>query len=842
MRRHRNDADQRHRNDADQSPHLGGPSGTSRAAEFVVLTVAVLSPWAFGAVEAWAEWLIGAGVALAAVLAAIDQGRSGIRPRLLRGPGLAIVGLALLGLAQAWPMPRALFDRMGPAASAEIISDHPEPVLGDPGAPVESPRRTLSLLPEASRHEAARLATLWVLFVCVQGLGTRPCALRRFGRATAINAAVIALFALVQSITWSGGIYWSRHSPIAGGWDSGGPFVGHGALAAYLNLGLGMALAELLIPEGGGRRRPAMIILAAFTAAVLVAGLIASQSRSGFVGMAVAGVLLAIAAGRRIASRTAVIGILAALAMLVLFIALEAGPASRRLATIGDTSSLADRFEIWGAASRAWSHHRLVGAGLGSFAVAAAPEFPTDRGVLFARAENEYLDILVEGGLIGLAIVLAGLVALALRGRRALAAARSPRDRVAIAGALFSLTALAVQSAGDFSPHIPAIAVTAVVLAAYICAVEPSGTRAIAISRETSAARPRLIHRLEPAGVALLALALLPHFLARARAEARLAGTRLPPPGSSSPALTPREATAAELEAMRQALELALVDRPDWAEGHLRLGLTLVALYERTALDWMAVATDDHALAAMMADPLWLHARAHSGTSAVEIVAHEPVRLYLVPAARRFLEARRSAATLAAPTRASPPSITCSLAVSPRRSTRRGPCDWPAATRRPFLWRRGRHFRPATPSSRRDAGGAAWRCVRPSGKTWSSRPRRRCRPARSSTACCPPAPRGRPPSPTSPITSPRTAPPAGHSSRRPSIGCPATHRCRPASGSTSRPTPWPGWDSPTAPRRSTRRPSAASPCAATGARSWSHGTSAAATSTPPTATPCSASA
>ncbi|MHB1557203.1 MAG: O-antigen ligase family protein [Isosphaeraceae bacterium] len=630
-------------------PHDGPPERRAwavRAADAVILAVALLSPWAFGAVEAWAEWLIASGIALAAGFVAIAGGQGGIRCRLACGPGLAIAGLAVLGLAQSDPLPHGLFDRIAPAAAADraaLLPHQPETVIGDPEPAVKIPRPTLSLLPEATRHEAIRLAGLWVLFQCVLGLGGGFAALRRFGRATAINAAIVAAFSLVQALTWTGGIYWSRPSPIVDGWNTGGPFIGHGALAAYLNLGLGLALANLLTTASAARRRPGPTVLAALPVLVLLAGLIASQSRSGFVGMAAAGILLSVVAGRRVATRAVAVAALAVPAALALWIAVDSSAASRRVVSIGDAGSLADRLEIWGASLRAGAHHRLLGSGLGSFAVAVAAETPTDYGVVFARAENEYLDILLEGGVVGLAIVAAGLVALVRRGLRSLAAATDPRDRTLIAGALFSLTALAVQAAGDFSPHIPAVAVTAVILAAHICSLRASEATPPALLR-----RAWVVRNLEPAAVALLALALLPHGLARARAEACLAGTRLPPPGSSYPALVPRDESDADLLAMIDGLEAALVDRPDWAEGHLRLGLALIARYEHTAIDRMAGATGDSELAAVMGDPLWLHARAHSDLPIAEIADQEPVRAWLVPAARSFLEARRCAPTMAA--------------------------------------------------------------------------------------------------------------------------------------------------------------------------------------------------
>src|SRR4051794_32096693 len=73
------------------------------------------------------------------------------------------------------------------------------------------------------------------------------------------------------------------------GWDTGGPFIGHSPLAAYLNLGLGFALAGLLTPGP----RPTFRPWAAYAASVIVVGVIASHSRTGFLAMVVASLVFA---------------------------------------------------------------------------------------------------------------------------------------------------------------------------------------------------------------------------------------------------------------------------------------------------------------------------------------------------------------------------------------------------------------------------------------------------------------------------------------------------------------------------------------------------------------------
>jgi tetratricopeptide (TPR) repeat protein len=150
---------------------------------------------------------------------------------------------------------------------------------------------------------------------------------------------------------------------------------------------------------------------------------------------------------------------------------------------------------------------------------------------------------------------------------------------------------------------------------------------------------------------AALGVVLVAHNWALARSEGALAGAYVALTGA--PVSPPAEGfTKAQLDRMRVALERSLRHRPDWADGHLRLGVALLDLYRSHVLEWIAESSAGREGATRMADPLWLHGVVHSPKAAqaanpAALIEHEPVRLYLVPAARSFLEARRCCPTLA---------------------------------------------------------------------------------------------------------------------------------------------------------------------------------------------------
>ena len=101
-----------------------------------------------------------------------------------------------------------------------------------------------------------------------------------------------------------------------------------------------------------------------------------------------------------------------------------------------------------------------------------------------------------------------------------------------------------------------------------------------------------------------------------------------------------------ELEKIEVVLEKILQDRPDWSEGHVRLGMMYLSHYEQTTSGVGRSGRERiRRRALMVANPLWVHGVIHSGTKSeaeiTEIIEEDPVWLFLIPAARSFLEARR---------------------------------------------------------------------------------------------------------------------------------------------------------------------------------------------------------
>ncbi len=574
--------------------------------------------------------------------------------------------LALLALAQAVSLPVAVVRTIAPATHASragLAPDVAQGVKADSQPRVSPPAATLSHDPDASIRTAAQLAGAWLLFQAVLGSGAGYQSLRRFALLTVANASLLTLFSIAQALAWNGKIYGVRETRSGIGWFVGGPFVSHNHLAAYLNLAFGLSIGFLLATiqkaSPGREKRSTRSVAqgkslwAGAAAGVIFAGIIASHSRGGFLAAVTATSATFVFFRPRSVKLGAALGALVVVSALFLIVTGSTSP-WERLATIKDTSqqSVQGRFQVWGVALRAWRSFPLWGTGLGSFPAATASYYRKQfQGSYFSHAESEYLHMLTEGGVVGLALALLAVAMIARLGRRALDAAATPRERALVLGALAGGLALLIQCLSDFPLHIPGVAVTAVVVAGHLCRLGLEAGAREPIPHSPPARFGPLLSGLAMVG---LSIVLVVAGVRLARAEALVRSVGLPFPGALMPTVDPARLSDSELKRTRSALEAALRLRPNWAEGHLRLGAVMLGLYSNRAQELLRQFEEENSPAALevLSDPLWLHGVAHSASAEdlAEIgglLNHEPVRDYLIPAARCFLEARRCSPDLA---------------------------------------------------------------------------------------------------------------------------------------------------------------------------------------------------
>jgi len=260
-------------------------------------------------------------------------------------------------------------------------------------------------------------------------------------------------------------VYWTIRLPDVA--TPFGPYVNRNHFAGYLvmagALALGVALEALarLRSEWARRRRGVLLLgesegQAALRSAaivmVIVAGLVASRSRGGVSAFAFGALAMSVVTPGR---RRTVLVVAGLVATGVLWIGL--GGVISAFEARGVQGS---RLDLWRDMLPMAKHFPLFGDGWNAFAT-AYPWYQTVwKTDWIGEAHNDYLQSLLDGGPVALALVL-GIFAVALRG--ALGRARHAPLELGLFGAL---AGFAFHELVDFNGQIPANAATFVALAA----------------------------------------------------------------------------------------------------------------------------------------------------------------------------------------------------------------------------------------------------------------------------------------------------------------------------------------------------------------------------------------
>ena len=437
-----------------------------RAALGLLLVYVLAAPFPWGSVQpgptGTAKITMGAFL-----LAAVVALSPGVRLRLgaARLPVVAVAGIALLGFFQLVPLPRMLLRALSPA-SAEAWGEAGE-VLRAFGRTPPSPR--ISLVPWET-FGVALLSLSWVaLFLSALVLLGRRSSRRLFAGAVVASGLFQVGFAIAAE---------DRILRLHGS------FINPNNLAGYLEISLAFALGlvwyrtrvglRTLAEARGVEERSSRLVrvlpeIVATTLlwAILAAGIVLSQSRGGIV--AAAGTTLLLGAlvfqggeGARHARRVVGIAVAVLVALGTAFAIAGAGTVGFLRFLMPDAADLAGDYRvlIWRGSTEAFRLFPWLGSGLGTFREAFRRVQPAGIEGLVDQAHDEYLQLLVTGGLVGAAL---GLLALVFGLRALLRAFSSQKHREERAWGLAgigALLALLLHGIAEFNFSIPAIPAT----------------------------------------------------------------------------------------------------------------------------------------------------------------------------------------------------------------------------------------------------------------------------------------------------------------------------------------------------------------------------------------------
>jgi O-antigen ligase len=266
---------------------------------------------------------------------------------------------------------------------------------------------------------------------------------------------VFAMFALIQGVASNGKLYWLRSSP-PDSWIYG-PYVNHNHYAGLMEM---LTPIPLVVSLAAGVRGPrkAWAILAA---AVMAGTIFLSGSRGGMAAFAAQVALLSAFLFKRQKDRTRIISLVFFLATAMGLLAwLGGGDLAERVASIpngtGTELSGGTRLTIDRDALRMSAQKPLLGWGLGVFGE-VYPQFSSlSSNSAVGMAHNDYLQLLVEMGALGLAVAFWFLLTLYRSAARKLLSRLSDVDTAVTLAATLGISGLLVHSFVDFNLQIPA--------------------------------------------------------------------------------------------------------------------------------------------------------------------------------------------------------------------------------------------------------------------------------------------------------------------------------------------------------------------------------------------------
>jgi O-antigen ligase len=275
----------------------------------------------------------------------------------------------------------------------------------------------------------------------------------------------VASFALLQGLAPNGKIYWLR-TPAHGGWIYG-PFANHNSYAGLMELLVPIPLVFSLSRYARGRVRSTVAV----GAAVMAATIFFSGSRGGMLAFLAELIVLAVVAIKltKGSAVTTGIGVFAAL-MIGLLIWIGGAELTSRLATIrADTRQEVSggvRWTINKDGLRMFAKKPVLGWGLGTFAH-AYPEYRSFyTNFLINEAHDDYLQLLVETGAVGFAIMLWYLITFYRNALKKLTDFPNDINGAIALASVMACTGILVHSFVDFNLQVNSNAAFFYVLAA----------------------------------------------------------------------------------------------------------------------------------------------------------------------------------------------------------------------------------------------------------------------------------------------------------------------------------------------------------------------------------------
>lgn len=476
---------------------LAAASILRAAGEAVTFLLAIAAVWPFASAGPEETLVFSVGVAVLAFLwsaHALAVGEFRFRFDVV---SVSLGGMICWAGFQLVPLPASVVRVIAPQRfewNRTLVPQRLEQLPGELQASELSRSIPLSVAPAATRRFIGDLLAILILYAAVRNFVASRAAFVRFAWLAAANAVVLAAFSLGQSFTAPPNTIYGWPMEGAGCF---GPFICRNHYPDFAAFCIGLTLGLIVRPPTrtvvddspattwdrirDGLLAPFAVFNSprgvglALAAALVLVSVPFSLSRGGTISILIAGLLAALLlrplSGRSVRTRAALLGGLTAVGFFAIWLGWDR--VEDRMGTLTKKDAGLSRLPLWKDSVNAIPGAWLTGTGSGAFEW-IEPTVHTHGGptvhLAYEHAHNEYLEALVEGGLVRLALLLSLAVGTLVVVGRGAVRRRERSVGPLLAGSWFGLAALAIHSIFDFGIWVPAVAGMAAVVAGFAVA------------------------------------------------------------------------------------------------------------------------------------------------------------------------------------------------------------------------------------------------------------------------------------------------------------------------------------------------------------------------------------
>jgi O-antigen ligase len=406
--------------------------------KIVIIAIAILvfSILCFGSVEVWSSASLEVSVFILALMWIISRKKEQL-PHLGKEEKYMIVVILFFiayTLIQTLPFPSAILKYLSPESFRLYSFFNID----------ENPRMSVSLYAYKTELELLKILTFSLFFLLLSFSIKDTTSIQKVFKVLCYFGFGLAIFAIIQKATGTEKIYWFREVP---GNNPFGPFVNRnhyaGLIGMLIPLGIGVAFT---------RRSRERKILFGFLSLIMAVSLFLSLSRAGiisfFAGISVFSLFLLL---NRFKTKRIWVSLGTFLFVLFLYLLyLGIDPIIERFYSTDITTE--DRVVIWSGTFKAFKDFRITGSGLGTFMNVFPVYFPEGIHGVYDHAHNDYLEFILEAGIIGTALLISFFTFFIKSIKRGNWSGDNGIIKISL---ISSITTIAVHSIFDFNLHIP---------------------------------------------------------------------------------------------------------------------------------------------------------------------------------------------------------------------------------------------------------------------------------------------------------------------------------------------------------------------------------------------------